>query len=170
MAELLLNKFGSRVNVIQSTIEDATMGEKFDYIYLIHTLEHLDQPVDALRRIGDLLEVDGHLFVAVPNARALSRQIAVQMGLIGHHTEVTEGEKLQGHCRTYTLDTLAADINNAGLRIVHSGGVLLKTLANFQFDVAIESGIVSQEYIDAIDGLSEVYPDFSSSIYAVIGK
>jgi hypothetical protein len=65
---------------------------------------------------------------------------------------------------------LASDIHAAGLRIIYSGGVLLKTLANFQFDAALESGIVSQEYIEAIDGLSEIYPDLSSSIYAVIGN
>ena len=92
------------------------------------------------------------------------------MRLIDFHAAVTHGEQLQGHRRTYTLDTLVSDINAAGLQVVYSGGVLLKTLANFQFDAAIESGIVSPEYIKAIDGLSEIYPDFSSSIYAVIGR
>jgi 2-polyprenyl-3-methyl-5-hydroxy-6-metoxy-1,4-benzoquinol methylase len=142
----------------------------FDYIYLIHTVDHLDNPVVVLKKIGTLLAPNGVVLVAVPNARALSRQIAVEMGLIAYHAAVTEGEKLQGHCRTYTLDTLASDIHAAGFRIIYSGGVLLKTLANFQFDAALESGIVSQGYIEAIDGLSEIYPDLSSSIYAVIGN
>jgi 2-polyprenyl-3-methyl-5-hydroxy-6-metoxy-1,4-benzoquinol methylase len=170
MAKILKEKFSGSVQVTESTIESVSLSQSFDYIYLIHTLEHLDNPVGALEKIGTLLAPGGVMLVAVPNARALSRQIAVQMGLIGYHTAVTEGEKLQGHCRTYTLDTLVSDIQEAGLRVVHSGGVLLKTLANFQFDGALESGIISQEYVDAIDRLSEIYPDFSSSIYAVVGK
>jgi 2-polyprenyl-3-methyl-5-hydroxy-6-metoxy-1,4-benzoquinol methylase len=170
MAKLLKQKFPNSVKVTQSTIESVNLDHSFDYIYLIHTLEHLDNPVDALKKIGTLLAPNGVVLVAVPNARALSRQIAVEMGLIAYHAAVTEGEKLQGHCRTYTLDTLASDIHAAGFRIIYSGGVLLKTLANFQFDAALESGIVSQGYIEAIDGLSEIYPDLSSSIYAVIGN
>lgn len=168
MTSLLRNKFSEKVLITQSTIEDINLDKKFDYIYLIHTLEHLEEPITALRKIASMLDENGVLFVAVPNARALSRQIAVQMGIVPFHSAVTEGEKLQGHRTTYTLDRLEFDIKTAGLKILYSGGVLLKTLANFQFDSAIESGIVSQSYVDAIDELSEVYPDFSSSIYAIV--
>ena len=168
LASLLKNKFSEKVLITQSTIENVKTDKKFDYIYLIHTLEHLEEPISALRKIASLLDKDGFLFIAVPNARALSRQIAVQMGIVPFHSAVTDGERLQGHRTTYTLDRLEFDIKTAGLRVVYSGGVLLKTLANYQFDSAIASGIVSQSYVDAIDELSEVYPDFSSSIYAIV--
>ncbi len=170
LSELLIDKFDTRVQVIESTIENVGLGNKFDYIYLIHTLEHLDKPLDSLKHIGELLNEDGYLFIAVPNARALSRQIATEMGIVDFHSSVTEGERLQGHCRTYTLDTLAFDLKNAGLSVLYTGGVLLKTLANYQFDACLSSGVISQEYIDALDRLSEVYPDFSSSIFAIVQK
>ena len=170
MASLLSSKFSDRVSVTNSTIENVQIQEKFDYIYLIHTLEHLDDPTAALKKISSLLSDDGILLVAVPNARALSRQIAVKMGIIPFHGAVTDGEALQGHHRTYSLDTLESDLISSNLQILHSGGVLLKTLANFQFDAALASGIVSEQYLDAIDELSEVYPDFSSSIYAIVTK
>jgi len=171
MATLLRERFGDSISVTQSTIEGVGIDQKFDYIYLIHTLEHLDDPVSSLQKIGSLLsDTGGVLFVAVPNARALSRQIAVQMGLMPLHSSVTKGEELQGHRRTYSMDVLQSDLKKAGLNLVSAGGVLLKTLANYQFDAAIETGIVSQEYIDAIYELSEFYPDFSSSIYLIASK
>jgi SAM-dependent methyltransferase len=170
MAGLLRNKFLDKVLVTEATIESVQIQEKFDYIYLIHTLEHLDDPIAALKKISSLLKDGGVLLVAVPNARALSRQIAVQMGLIPFHTAVTEGERLQGHHRTYSMDLFESDVRDAGLSILFSGGVLLKTLANFQFDAAVETGLVSQDYIEALDKLSEVYPDLSSSIFAIATK
>ena len=170
LSNLLLDKFGGHIHVIESTIENVGLEKKFDYIYLIHTLEHLDKPVDSLKHIGGLLNDGGHLFVAVPNARALSRQIATEMGIVGFHSAVTDGEGLQGHRRTYTLDTLKFDLKSAGLSVLYTGGVLLKTLANYQFDASLLSGVISQDYIDALDRLSEVYPDFSSSIFAIVQK
>ena len=170
LSRLLVDKFGGRIDVIESTIENLGLGKKFDYIYLIHTLEHLDKPVDSLKHMGGLLKDGGHLFVAVPNARALSRQIATEMGIVSFHSAVTDGERLQGHRRTYTLDTLNFDLKSSGLSVLYSGGVLLKTLANFQFDASLSSGVISQDYIDALDRLSEVYPDFSSSIFAIVQK
>lgn len=170
MATLLKDRFADSISVTQSTIENVGIDQKFDYIYLIHTLEHLEDPVSSLQKIGSLLSEKGVLFVAVPNARALSRQIAVQMGLMPNHSSVTKGEALQGHHRTYSMDVLQSDLKQAGLKVVSAGGVLLKTLANYQFDAAIEAGIVSQEYIDAIDDLSEFYPDFSSSIYVIASR
>ena len=72
MAKILESKFPSSVKVTESTIESVNLNESFDYIYLIHTLEHLDNPVPALKKIGELLAPGGLILVAVPNARALS--------------------------------------------------------------------------------------------------
>jgi len=42
--------------------------DRFDLITLIHSLEHLPEPVGMLRQIGSLLERSGRLFVEVPDA------------------------------------------------------------------------------------------------------
>jgi len=170
MAQILIQKFKDRVNVVEATIETADLNQQFDYIYLIHTLEHLDNPVESLKKIRSYLKDDGFLFVAVPNARALSRQIATEMGIVNFHAAITEGEALQGHQRTYSIDTLNFDLKKSGLTISFSGGVLLKTMANFQFDASLDSGIINKDYILALDRLSEIYPDLSSSIFAIAQK
>ncbi|MEJ0004539.1 MAG: hypothetical protein WDN30_15075 [Pararobbsia sp.] len=92
-----------------------------------------------MKRISGWLSARGRLFVAVPNARAASRQIAVNMGLISHHSAVTAAEAAHGHRVTYSMDTLSRELNEAGLRRVTDGGVFFKGLANFQLDRALEA-------------------------------
>lgn len=150
-----------------STFEQFEPTRRYANIFLIHTLEHLDSRPEILRRIGGWLAEGGRLFVATPNARAASRQIAVKMGLIYHCAAVTAAEDAHGHRLTYSLDTLAADLGAAGLRTVQHGGVVFKGLANFQLDAALKAGIITDEYLEGCFQLGSVYPDLCSSIYCV---
>jgi 2-polyprenyl-3-methyl-5-hydroxy-6-metoxy-1,4-benzoquinol methylase len=155
------------VDFHHATFEEFEPATRYDNIFLIHTLEHLDDPVAVLRRIKGWLSEHGRLFVATPNARAASRQIAVNMGLIRHAAAVTAVETAHGHRVTYSMDTLVADIREAGLTPVIRGGVFFKGLANFQIDAALDAGIISREYLDGCFELGRVYPDLCSSIYCI---
>lgn len=162
---------GSSVRFVTSRFEDAGLPEGgFDAAFLIHTLEHLDDPASVLRRVGRWLCDGGRLFIAVPNANAASRQIAVKMGLISHNAAVTEGEFAQGHRRTYALDTLERDIVAAGLPIIHRGGIFFKPLANFQFDKLMGGDVLSDGYLEGCYKLGMQYPDLCASIFAVCGR
>jgi len=140
---------------------------RYDNIFLIHTLEHLDQPAAVLRRIASWLAPGGRLFVATPNAHAASRQIAVNMGLISHAAAVTPAELAHGHRVTYSFDTLAAELGAAGLHPITRGGVFFKGLANFQLDAALQAGVINDAYLDGCYQLGLVYPDLCSTIYYV---
>jgi SAM-dependent methyltransferase len=167
MIKLVEGKFPGKIKTYHGTLEEIDLSIKFDNIFLVHTLEHLDDPVGALAKIKKLLTPAGKLFLAVPNANAISRQIGVHMGLIPSNAAVLESESLQGHVRTYSVDTFRRDILGAGLKIEMISGVFLKALANFQLDRALESGIINSEYIEAANSLAKVYPDFSASLIAV---
>jgi SAM-dependent methyltransferase len=164
------SKFPKRVKTYFGTFEDVDFSIKFENIFLIHTLEHLDDPIGALSKIRSLLTPAGKLFLAVPNANAISRQIGVHMGLIPSNAAVLDSESLQGHVRTYSIDTLRRDILSSGLSIEMISGVFLKALANFQLDQALESGIIGRDYIEAANSLAKIYPDFSASLIAVCGN
>lgn len=153
-----------------SIFETFEPTRKYDNIFLIHTLEHLDDRLGVLKRISGWLNKGGRLFVATPNAHAASRQIAVNMGLIRHSSAVTPAEDAHGHRVTYSLDTLAADVRDAGFSIHSRGGVFFKGLANFQLDAALQAGIISQAYLDGCYDLGLTYPDLCSSIYCVCEK
>jgi 2-polyprenyl-3-methyl-5-hydroxy-6-metoxy-1,4-benzoquinol methylase len=158
------------VQFVHDTIENVSFGQQFDAIFLVHTLEHLDAPIEALARIRSWLSPGGRLFLVVPNAQAASRQIAVRMGLIETNSSVTEGERIHGHRCTYSLDTLEHDARSAGLRIDFRGGVMFKPFANFQFDKLIENKIIDQGYLDGCYALGMQYPELCSSIYLVCGR
>lgn len=155
------------VEFVLSRFEDFTPEARFDAVFLTHTLEHLDAPVELLRRIGTWLTPTGRLFLVVPNAHAASRQIAVAMGLISHPTAVTEGEFEHGHRRTYNLDALKAQVVEAGLGVIETGGVFFKPFANFQFDQLIASGAIGEDYLEGCFKLGRLYPDLCASIYAI---
>lgn len=160
-------KVPGSVRFVNSTIEMAEFDSRFDNVFIIHVLEHIDDRVEALRRAGALLSENGRLFVVCPNANAPSRQIAVKMGLIPHNTAVTPDEEKHGHRVTYTLDTLECDALAAGLTITQRGGVFFKPLANFQFDKLLEQKFFSKAFLDGCYALGMVYPDLSASIYLV---
>lgn len=160
----------SHVEFKNSYFETVSIDKKYDSVFLIHTLEHLDHHIEVLKKVNNWLADDGLFFIATPNANALSRQIAVHMDLISHNNAVTDGEKDHGHTITYSLDRLRSHALEAGFEIVSSGGVFVKPMANFQLDAALEKNIISEKYLEACFQLGRVYPDLCSSIYLVCRK
>lgn len=154
-----------RARFVCGRFEDVELEGKFDNLFLVHTLEHLDEPVEALRRIQRWMSVNARLFVVVPNANAASRRIAVKMGLISDCSAVTPAEREHGHRITYAFDTLERDVRSAGLDILLRGGVFFKPLANFQFDALRSIDIISEEYLEGCFALGMEYPDLCASIY-----
>jgi 2-polyprenyl-3-methyl-5-hydroxy-6-metoxy-1,4-benzoquinol methylase len=156
-----------RAKFVQGTFETVEIADRYDAIFLIHTLEHLDDPVSVLRRASKWLTDRGRLFIVVPNANAASRQIAVHMGLIPFNDAVTEDERIHGHRKTYRPDTLAREALDAGLRIVQSGGVFFKPLANYQLDQLLDRDVISAAYLEGCYRLGMQYPELCASIWVV---
>ena len=150
-----------------STFENAEIDSKFDAIFIIHTLEHLDEPVEILKKTQQWLKPGGRIVIAVPNAFAPSRQIAAKMGVLKSNSSITKDEWGQGHRVTYSLDTLYEDARSSGYIVVRSGGVFFKALANFQLDAAIKQEIISSEFLEASYQLGMHYPELCASIYVI---
>ena len=158
-----------RARFVCGRFEDVDLEGQFENVFLVHTLEHLDEPIAVLRKIQRWLAPDGRLFVVVPNANAASRRIAVKMGLISHNSAVTPAEHEHGHRITYQFDTLERDVRASGLEIHGRGGVFFKPLANFQFDRLLKTDIISGDYLEGCYALGMEYPDLCASIYVVCG-
>jgi SAM-dependent methyltransferase len=164
-------RLGDRITLVEGRFEDVELPCRYDNIVLTHVLEHLDDPVRILRRIGsEWLTERGRLFLVCPNANAPSRQIAVMMGLIEHNAAVTEAEAQHGHRVTYSFDTLERDVVAAGLEVEVRSGIFFKALANFQWDRLLETNIISRAYLDGCYELGQKYPDLSASIFLLCRK
>ena len=152
---------------VQSLFETYETVERFDAIFLLHVLEHLDDPVSVLAKARTLLSDKGRIYLVVPNGNAASRRIAVKMGVLPSLAAPSDSDTKHGHRTVYFFDTLERDAKAAGLSVVHRGGVLFKALANFQFDRLIGSDILSDDYLEGCYQLGMEFPDLSASIFLV---
>lgn len=112
-------------------------GGLFDNIYMISILEHLDNPVEVLKRVKSWLSPNGYIVIHVPNALSLNRRIGQKMGLISNCYELTPHDVEVGHKRFYDLELLKADITASGLVVESAGGILLKPFSNPQMECFI---------------------------------
>lgn len=169
--EIAKKKLGEDIIIYNTLFEDFESKIKYDNIILTHVLEHIDDRISLLNKIKqEWVSENGKIFIVCPNANALSRQIAKEMGIIKNVTDITDSEKKHGHTITYTLEKLEEEVESAGLKIKYKGGIFLKALANFQWDEVISKNIVNKDYLDGCFQMGKKYPDLCSSIIIVCEK
>jgi 2-polyprenyl-3-methyl-5-hydroxy-6-metoxy-1,4-benzoquinol methylase len=157
-----LKKKHPSINVINSLFEEVRLNVKFDNIILGHVLEHVENPQIILSKVKKWLKKDGILFCAVPNARSIHRQAAVEMGLMKSIFNMSEKDKHHGHYRIYSPEMLKSEFIQSEYEIIHSGGYWLKPLSDTQLEKDWTS-----EMLHAFMKLGEYYPDISAEIYIV---
>lgn len=155
------------VSFIHSLFEEFEADSKYDYVIASYILEHVFDPVAVMKMARSVLKPDGLLLLLVPNARALSRQLAVHMGLLTGLKELTPNDHNHGHRRVYDRVDLDRDIASAGFENVSQGGVMLKILADFQMDKLIDDGTLQEAQLEGLYRLGLEYPDLSGSLFSV---
>lgn len=155
------------VEFVHSLFEDFAPDHKFDYIFTTYVLEHVNDAVGLLKFAGRLLADNGLLFIVVPNARALSRQLARHMELLDDLFALTPNDVNHGHRRVYDRILLNRDIESAGLLQVGQGGLLLKLLADFQMDKLIEHGVLGEPQLEGLYKMGLEYPDLAGSLFSI---
>lgn len=148
--------------VVHSLFEDFTPDRVFDTIVLGHVLEHVDQPVEILRRAASWLAPGGVICAAVPNAHSLHRQAAVLMRILDTEHSLNPTDLHHGHRRVYDPESLRGDFLAAGLDIAIFGGYWLKPLSNAQMEEEW-----TPQMIQAFLQLGERYPDIAAEIYVI---
>lgn len=140
---------------------------RYDAVFASWILEHVLDPTDVYALARRALRPGGLMFALVPNSRALSRQLAVHMGLLPSVRHLTPNDHRYGHRRTYDRQSFNAELEAAGFEIVGQGGIMLKILADFQLDKLFADGFLGPEHVDGLYRLGEEYPDLCGSIFAV---
>jgi len=138
----LARKALPEVEFHEALIENYETAERFSTVTMINILEHVVDPVAILRKGASFLSDDGVLLVHVPNAHAVNRRLAVLMGTLEHCEELSPFDiQIAGHRCSYSLKTLCADIEKAGLRVSQTGGVFYKSLSTPQMDWFLKNGL-----------------------------
>ena len=154
-----------QVEVIHCLFEEFEPDRKFQTVILGHVLEHVEDPVELLRRVSQWIEPGGRILAAVPNSRSIHRQAAVIMGILEFEEELNDLDRHHGHRRVYNPETFRNDFIRAGLTIEVFGGYWLKPLSNQQLE-----SLFTPLMADAFMRLGERYPDISGEIYVVATK
>ena len=98
----------------QVYFEDFDTDERFDVIVMGFILEHVDDPFEILRRYRKFLAPRGKLFVTVPNAEVLNRRLGHLVGMLDDMQALSDNDRLLGHRRYYTVNSLVAEAERAG--------------------------------------------------------
>lgn len=157
----------ANVNYFLSLFEEYTSNIQYDYVFASFILEHVLEPSLVLNMVRKVLKPDGMLFVVVPNARALSRQLAMHMDLISDLKALTQNDLVNGHRRVYDRIYLNRELQRAGFNTVAEGGLMLKILADFQLDKLIDDGMLKEPQIDGLYKLGLEYPDLCGALFSV---
>jgi 2-polyprenyl-3-methyl-5-hydroxy-6-metoxy-1,4-benzoquinol methylase len=150
------------IEVVASLFETYEPGRQFDTIVLGHVLEHVEDPVDIMRRAASWLAPGGRVIAATPNANSIHRQVGVELGIIEVETQLDASDLRVGHRRVFDLRSLRALVRDAGMTVVQTGGYWLKPLSNAQIEATW-----SDELIDVFMDLGGRYPEIAADIYVV---
>ena len=164
---------------IDATADSLETDERFDVITILMVLEHVTDPVRVLERLSGFLNDTGMMFICVPNAEAINRRIGLEMGVIENLHELSEYDFSMGHRRYYDMDTLRHDIDDAGLDVVKTGGIMFKTLSSPQMEWFLTNGKWGSgefgwgdkdAFIRALYETGKGYPEDCNIIYAIARK
>lgn len=129
------------LDFIHGLAEDYDDPEGFQTITMVTLLEHVQNPVDFLKLCSKNLAKDGVLIAHVPNAQAVNRKIAKLMGALEDEYELSPFDlDIAGHRRSYDMDSLVREFEEAGLTVVKTGGVFYKMLSTPQINWLLEKG------------------------------
>lgn len=152
----------SKVEIALSYFETFESPERFDVIVFGYILEHVEDPIQILKHFRKFMKPDGRMFVTVPNAEVLNRRLGHLAGLLPDMQSLSEHDLLLGHKRYYTVDSLRADIEQAGYTIKRLEGIYLKPLTTQQMiSLNLNERIIQALCLAAID-----YPELSCGILA----
>ena len=150
-----------RVIFCITLFENLELEERFDTVITAGILEHIDDPIEVLRKAGRWLKPTGVITIVVPNAMSLHRRAGRILGLISDEHELTQMDFSVGHKRYYDLDMLKQHIREADLEIDCCGGLVFKPLSNAQMEQ------LSVEITDAFYELGkELPPEYCAEIWA----
>jgi len=155
------------VRFIESMFEDLDLTDRFDVIIMHHILEHVEDPRSLLGKARNLLLPGGVLAITVPNAHALSRQLAVKMGLMKTVHDLTDNDRHHGHFRVYDSQSLRDELRASGYDVTGSHGLSLKLFADFQNEHMVKAGIIGDRQFRGLWDLAEDFPQLAGALMVI---
>lgn len=150
----------SNVKIVQSLFEEYQTREKFDNIILGFVLEHVEDPQHVIKRFKGFLADKGKMFITVPNATSLHRQIGLHAQLTQNLYELSSADLELGHKRIFDINSLELLISQCELEILSIEGIFLKPFTTAQ----LQKLSLPKEVLAAMMELGINYPELSNAL------
>ncbi|ATX80288.1 2-polyprenyl-3-methyl-5-hydroxy-6-metoxy-1,4-benzoquinol methylase [Mariprofundus aestuarium] len=148
----------------ETLLEEFSATRKYDYIFFLNVIEHVEEPVESLRYLADLVKHEGLVFISGPNCMSLNRRAGYKMGLLENYEKMAPKDYAVGHRRLYTVDMMRDHCDQAGLKVLSMKGMYLKPLSETQM------AALPDDALRAFYALGEDIPQYCASLFAVATK
>ena len=171
----MLFRSGKNISVISGFLEEQAdnvkkLGIEFDFIILSSVLHELDEPAKMLKAVYELCGTDTVVHINVPNANSLHRLIAIEAGLISDvHEQSAQMQKMQRR-RTYDMDVLKKEMDEAGFQVVDSGSYFIKPFTHYQMQRCLDEKIFDDKVLLGLEKLIKYMPEYGAGIYVDVRK
>lgn len=150
----------NNVNIIQTYFETFEADRKYDIIVAGYVLEHVDDPEMILRKYGGILKEDGRLFITVPNATSMHRQLGYYAGELTDMMALSRMDLELGHKRYFTVNSLRELVKRSGFSAEAVEGLFLKPVTTRQM-ISLK---FDKKYLEAFCRIGKDYPELCSGI------
>ena len=151
----------SNAELILSLFEAYQPTQLFDAVEMGFVLEHVEDPDSLVRKYSKFVSPGGTIYIAVPNARSLHRLVGHAAGLMTSPYQLSADDLQLGHRRYFDLESLTTLVVNAGLKIAHLEGILLKPLTSGQ----LKSLNLPAAVMEGFFTVGIAHPDICNAIF-----
>lgn len=150
----------------QSASAELDPGQACGLVTMYEVLEHLEDPVGELRRVGEWLCPGGHLILSTPNRSSLNRTIKrlpVIRGAYERRAHVAADAAHPGHVEEYHFDRTLSMVRSAELQVVRTFGAVLL----MPFPTALRRLTDNRAFADLNVRSGDWYPRLAGELYVV---
>ncbi|MCF6224731.1 MAG: class I SAM-dependent methyltransferase [Xanthomonadales bacterium] len=164
---LIINRFKKQnllppnVQIEHSYFETFTTLEKYDAIEMGFILEHVDDPELILLKYRKHLNPGASIYIAVPNAKSLHRQLGHYAGYLDDLYKLSSADYELGHQHYFDLKSINSLVEKVGFKVVNTKGLFMKPFTSKQ----LESLNINGAVFKALCKVGEGYPDLCNGIY-----
>ncbi len=148
----------------EGLLEDFMATRKYDFVFFLNVIEHVEDPVSSLRYLSELVKDEGLIFISGPNCMSLNRRAGYKMGLLESYESMAPKDYEVGHRRLYTVDMLRDHCDQAGLKVLDMKGMYLKPLSEKQMI------LLGDDVVHTFYQLGEDIPQYCASLLAIATK
>jgi SAM-dependent methyltransferase len=153
------------VTVHQSFFEDARLdGIVPDMIVCSGLLHEVPSSLALLRHMAARMAPGTILHANVPNASSFHRRLARAMGLISNLTDLSQRNVALDQRRVFDMAGLVAEIESCGMRVVSTGGLLVKPFSHAQMEAL--GSVLTGDVLDGLNIMAQEDPGLASEIWA----